>query len=231
MRNYDFPGNAVSWRFNPVAGITDPEQSVGILVPVGTPDHIHIVAFNMASQPITAKMFGWEVNPGQWSITQCAAQPAGNTSDANCPPSTPANTIAFERSVSTPITFAPGYTVIDLTLKTPGTPYWQRYDLGIDPGDVKIEAGKMRVAVHSLGALAAPAAKVVVRDASGKTLATVATPTLKPPTDLTPKIATVALNLPAGANLKGATVSIESPGTETDADEQHRHIALKGLSS
>jgi len=54
-----------------------------------------------------------------------------------------------------------------------------------------------------------------VRDASGKTLATVATPTLKPPTDLIPKTATVALSLPAHANLKGATVTIESPGPET----------------
>jgi hypothetical protein len=216
MRNYDFPGNAVSWRFDPVAGIADPEQSVGILVPIGTPDHIHIIAFNMASQPMTAKMSGWEVNPGQWEIVQCVpAQPSGNTNDINCPANASTHTIAFERSVSTPITFAPGYTVIDLKLKTPGTPYWQRYDLGMDPGDVKIEGNKMHVTVHSLGALAAPAAKLVVRDASGKTLAAVATPTLKPPTDLIPKTVTVNLTLPASANLKGATVTIESPGTET----------------
>jgi hypothetical protein len=215
MRNYDFPGNVVSWRFDPAPGIEAPEQSVGILVPVGTPDHIHIIAFNMASQPITAKMFGWEVNPGQWSITHCAVpSPASGTPDS-CPASTPASTINFERSVSTPITFAPGYSVIDLTLKTPGVPYWSRYDLGIDPGDVKIEGNKMHVTVHSLGALAAPAAKVVVRDVAGKTLATVSTPTLKPPTDLAPKTATVALNLPAHADLKGATVTIESAGTET----------------
>jgi len=215
MRNYDFPGNAVSWRFDSVAGIADPEQSVGILVPIGTPDHIHIIAFNMATQPLTAKMFGWEVNPGQWSITHCSvATPATATPDS-CPASTPASTITFERSASTPITFAPGYTVIDLTLKTPGAPYWSRYDLGIDPDDVKIEAGKMHVTVHSLGAVAAPAAKVVVRDAAGKTLATVATPTLKAPTDLLPKTATVSLTLPAHANVKGATVTIESSGPET----------------
>ena len=85
----------------------------------------------------------------------------------------------------------------------------------MDPGDVKIEGNKMHVTVHSLGALAAPAAKVVVRDVAGKTLATVSTPTLKPPTDLAPKTATVALNLPAHADLKGATVTIESAGTET----------------
>jgi len=215
MRNYDYPGNAVSWRFDTAAGIAAPEQSVGILVPVGTPNHVHIIAFNLATQPLTAKMFGWEVDPGQWSITHCAVPtPATGTPDA-CPASTPVSTVTFERSSSLPITFAPGYTVIDLTLKTPGIPYWSRYDLGIDPGDVKIEGNKMHVTVHSLGAVAAPAAKVVVRDSSGKMLATVATPTLKPPTDLIPKTVNVSLALPAHSDLKGATVTIESTGPET----------------
>ncbi len=215
MRNYDYPGNAVSWRFDPQPSIADPELSVGILVPVGTPNHVHIIAYNMASQPLSAKMFGWEVDPGQWSITHCTIPtPTTGTPDA-CPTSTPATTVTFERSSSLPITFAPGYTVIDLTLKTPGVPYWSRYDLGMDPDDVKIEGNKMHVTVHSLGAVAAPAAKVVVRDAAGKMLATVATPTLKPPTDLVPKTTTVALTLPANANLKGASVTIESVGPET----------------
>jgi hypothetical protein len=176
---------------------------------------VHIIAYNMASQPLSAKMFGWEVDPGQWSITHCTIPtPTTGTPDA-CPTSTPATTVTFERSSSLPITFAPGYTVIDLTLKTPGVPYWSRYDLGMDPDDVKIEGNKMHVTVHSLGAVAAPAAKVVVRDAAGKMLATVATPTLKPPTDLVPKTTTVALTLPANANLKGASVTIESVGPET----------------
>ena len=136
-------------------------------------------------------------------------------SDMSCPANSPTRSLPFERSKYALVTFASGYTVLDLTLKTPGIPYWQRYDLGMDPDDIKIEGSKMRVIVHSLGALAAPAAKVVVRDAAGKTLAIVTTPTLKPPTDLIPKTATVTLTLPAKANLKGAIVTIESPGTET----------------
>ena len=79
MRNYDFPGNAVSWRFNPEPNIANPEQSVGILVPVGTPNHIHVIAYNMSHLPLTARMYGWEVDPGQWEITQCAPTQATTT--------------------------------------------------------------------------------------------------------------------------------------------------------
>ena len=66
MRNYVYPGNVVSWKFDaPATG-----QSVGILVPEGTPDHIKIIAYNLDSVPVKAKMTGWEIDPGKWEITQ-----------------------------------------------------------------------------------------------------------------------------------------------------------------
>ncbi len=63
----------------------------------------------------------------------------------------------------------------------------------------------MTVTVHSVGAVDAPASKVVLRDKAGKTLATADVPALKAPLDLTPKTAQVTLAVPAGADLKGAT--------------------------
>ena len=66
MRNYIYPGNVVSWKFDaPATG-----QSVGILVPEGTPDHIKIIAYNLDPVPVKAKMTGWEIDPGKWEITQ-----------------------------------------------------------------------------------------------------------------------------------------------------------------
>src|SRR5262249_434192 len=65
------------------------------------------------------------------------------------------------------------------------------------------------VKVHSLGAIAASPANVVLRDANGKTLATAKTPELKAPTDLIPKTATVTLRVSASAVLDGGTVTIE----------------------
>ena len=85
-------------------------------------------------------------------------------------------------------TFAPHTTtVVELKLTEKGVPYWSRPDLGIGADDVKVEGAKMNVTVHSLGAVDAPASKVVLRDKAGKMLATARVPALKAPLDLTPK--------------------------------------------
>jgi hypothetical protein len=98
MRNYDFPGNVVSWRFQGA----DDDTKVAILVPEGTPDHIRILAYNLDEKPITAKMIGWEVDPGQWEIKQGTrendGQPLVNTSS---------HVATFERSRSIDVTFGP----------------------------------------------------------------------------------------------------------------------------
>ncbi len=211
MRNYCYPGNAVSWSFDAPAN----DQSVAILVPEATPDHVKIIAYNLDRVPVNARMTGWEVDPGQWSMTQGMQAGIGNAQPATEAPAENLNTktVAFERSKSVAITFAPRTTtVIELTLKTKGVPYWSRPDLGIDPEDVKIEGSQMTVTVHSVGAVDAPTSKVVLRNHDGKTLATADVPTLKAPLDLTPKTADVKLAVPAGADLKGATVTVECGG-------------------
>jgi hypothetical protein len=204
MRNYIYPGNVVSWRFAEPAN----DESVAILVPVGTPDHIQITAFNLEDKPVPAQMTGWEIEPGQWEITQ-STQAAEGAPLAG----TTTRTETFERSRSVAVTFAPKtYTVLELKLKTKGIPYWSRPDLGLDPQDVKVEGRKMIVTVHSVGAIAAPAAKLVLRDRGGAVIATVKTPPLKAPSDLRPKTATVTLNLKSPDASQGGTLTIESSG-------------------
>jgi hypothetical protein len=216
MRNYVYPGNVVSWKFDaPAKG-----ESVAILVPIGTPNHIKIEAYNLESKPVHASMTGWEIDPGKWEMT--VNYPQGDAVAA-IPPST----VDFERSASLPITFAPhGYTTIELTLKQPGVPYWSRPDLGIDPGDVKVVNGSMKVTVHSLGAVDAPAAMVVVRDREGKVLARTKTPPLKAPVDLLPKTATVTLKLPPKADLSGGSVTIESTGAVPEITQMNNRVPL-----
>jgi hypothetical protein len=223
MRNYDFPGNVVSWRFNGA----DDDTKVAILVPVGTPDHIRILAYNLDEKPIAAKMTGWEIDPGQWQITQ-STQASGNAPLAG----TTTRTVTFERSRSVDVTFAPHTTtVLELTLKTKGVPYWSRFDLGIDPEDVKISGRHMQVNVHSLGAVEAPPAKLVLRDARGNIVATAHTPALKPPTDLIPKTVLVTLNLPANANLTGGTLTIESNSTLPETTLMNNTVILPPASA
>ena len=226
MRNYVYPGNAVSWRFAAISGNPNPEQSVAILVPVGAPDHLKIIGYNLSDKPVTASMTGWEIDPGKWDITQ------GTRGNADTDPveNTTTHTADFERSKSMDITFAPRTTtVLELKLVAKGVPYWTRPDLGIGTDDVKVEGNRMKVTVHSLGSVDAPASKVVLRDGSGKVIATAAVPALKAPNDLVPKTATVSLNLPAGADWKSGSVTVEAKGDKPEITEMNNRVEIKEL--
>ena len=207
MRNYVYPGNVVSWRFDAPAN----DQSVAILVPEGTPDHIRITAYNLDQQPVTAHMTGWEIDPGKWEITQ----------DGN------KRTEDFERSRDLAFTFPPrSSTELELKLVKPGVPYWSRPDLGIDREDVQVNGSHMTVTVHSVGSVEAPPARIVLRDGQGKVLATGRTPSLKAPLDLYPKTATVSLTLPAGIDWKGGSVTIEPGGSLPEITQMNNRVQL-----
>ncbi|HUV70300.1 MAG TPA: LamG domain-containing protein [Terracidiphilus sp.] len=225
MRNYCYPGNAVSWRFDAPAN----DQSVAILIPEATPDHVKIIAYNLDPVPVKARMTGWEIDPGQWTMTQGTQKGIGNaqpTADAPVQ-NLETRSVAFERSKNIEVTFAPHTTtVIELKLATKGTPYWSRPDLGLDPEDVKVEGQQMTVTVHSVGAVDSPASKVVLRDREGKTIATASVPALKAPTDLVPKTAQVTLAVPAGADLKGASVTIECGGNLPEITLMNNSVVL-----
>jgi hypothetical protein len=201
QRGYIYPGNAVSWRFDaPSSG-----QSVAILIPDAMPDHMKVMVYNLDPIPVKAHMTGWEIDPGKWEITQ-ATQATPESSLHN--PST--RTEDFERSKTLDFTFAPHTTtVLEFKLVSKGVPYWSRPDLGIDPEDVKIDGRRMTVTVHSLGSVDAPASKVVLRDGSGKIVATAVVPPIKAPLDLKPKTAAASMSLPANLDWKGGSVTVE----------------------
>jgi hypothetical protein len=204
MRNYIYPGNVVSWKFDAPAN----DQSVAILIPEGTPDHIKVIAYNLDDKAVIAHMTGWEIDPGTWNVSQ-SVQTAENGPLSD----THTHTEEFERSRDIAFTFPPRTTtVLELKLVKKGVPYWSRPDLGIGHDDVKMAKGGMTVTVHSLGAIDAPAAAVVVRDRAGNVVAKTNTPALKAPLDLFPKTATVTLKLPAKADLSGGSVTVESTG-------------------
>jgi hypothetical protein len=217
IRNHIYPGNSVSWRF--VAPATP--SSVGILVPVATPDHLKIIVYNLDAFPVQAQMTGWEIDPGKWEITQ------GTRGNAETDPVTNLSTRSesFERSTSLDFTFAPHTTtVLELKLVKKGVPYWSRPDLGISADDVKVEGNQMKVTVHSLGAVDAPASKVVLRDSTGKVIATTHAAALKAPLDLQPKTETVTLTLPPGADWKSGSVSVETGGKLPEITQMNNRV-------
>ena len=84
----------------------------------------------------------------------------------------------------------------------------------------------MTVTVHSVGAVDAPASKVVLRDEAGKTLATADVPALKAPLDLMPKTAQVTLEVPVDAELKGAKVTVECGGDVPEITLMNNSVTL-----
>jgi hypothetical protein len=220
MRGADYPGNVLSWRFAAPAN----EQSVAILVPTGTPDHVKVIAYNLDATPVTASMTGWEIDPGKWEITQSTRGNAESDPLQN----SATHTTDFERSKALDITFAPHTTtVLDMKLVSKGVPYWTRPDLGIGKDDIKVEGNRMKVTVHSLGAVEAPSSKIVLRDRSGKVLATTSAPSLKAPADLFPKTAVVSLSLPANADWKGGSVTIETKSTIPEITQLNNKVDLE----
>jgi hypothetical protein len=192
-RNSTYPGHVVSWSFER----PDAEEEVAILVPEATPRHVRITAYSLGPSPVKARMTAWDVEPGTWRVTQ----------------GTEVRTVELERTRELDITFGPREsTDVELTLVSPGTPYWSRPDLGIAERDVRVNGSIVDVTVHSLGSVDAPAARVVARSRNGQTLATVSVPALQAPLDLRPRTAVVHLRIGRPAELAGGSVTVESSG-------------------
>jgi hypothetical protein len=131
----------------------------------------------------------------------------------------------FERSKDVTLTFAPhATTVIEMNLLSKGVPYWSRPDLGIGADDVKVEGKSVKVTVHSLGSVDAPAAKVVLRDRAGKVVAMAEAAPLKAPLDLVPRTEDVSLSIPAGAEVKGGSVTIEMSGDLPEITQMNNRV-------
>lgn len=82
----------------------------------------------------------------------------------------------------------------------------------------------MKVTVHSLGSVDAPASRVVLRDRGGKVLASARAAALKAPVDLVPKTEVVSMALPANADWKGGSVTIESSGTVPEITQRNNRV-------
>jgi hypothetical protein len=203
LRNAQIPGHVVSWRFSAPAN----DQSVAILIPDATPTSFKVIAYNLETRPVTATMTGWNIHPGVWEISEGIDADGDDKADSPTPTT---NTIEFERTRSMQLSFAPRTTtIVTMKLKTPGTPYWSRPDLGIDRGDVALRDGSLHVTVHSLGSVAAKATTLAVKKTDGSIVASAAIPALEAPLDLHPRTVEVTVALPDGTISGGGIVEID----------------------
>ena len=203
------PGHTVSWRFDGADG-TD----IAVLVKDATKTGFKVIAYNTTDKPVTATMTGWNVAPGQWTLSEGLDANGDDAIDG----AAQTRTVAFERSLGTTITLAPRQTtIVDMALATAGDDPAKRADLGIGRGDVVVKGAGVTATVHSLGAQDAAAAKLELVDASGKVLDSAAIPALKAPTDLLPKTAKIKLKIPGGVKASGLRVRIVSTQSQNTA--------------
>ncbi len=206
VRNHIYPGNTVSWSFPG----KDDAVHVAILMPNVSRSHFKVIAYNVTNHVVKAKMTGWNVDPGQWEMKSGR----GNAQD-NLSPAVKGRTIAFEKTASVNVAFAPHRTTVyEFTLKKLGQPTNIRADLGIGRDDIVLKGNSLSVTVHSLGAEEAGPSSVRVLDARGKVVTQAETPALPAPRDLKPHTAMVHFTLPARFRPQGATVRIVSPYPE-----------------
>jgi hypothetical protein len=198
-----YPGHAVSWKFKSPAS----DENLAILIPDATPTGMKIIAYNFDNSPVfQAEMTAWDIDPGVWEITQ------GVDTDGDDEPDKGARTWSadLERTGTLNIDFAPrSTTILILKQKSKGIPYWERPDLGIGKDDVTVQGNTVKVRVHSLGSVDAPASTAVIRDKSGKVIASASVPALKAPVDLLPKTAEVTFRIPAKTDIEGCEVCLD----------------------
>ncbi len=119
--------------------------------------------------------------------------------------------------------------MLTLKLKTPGTPYWKRPDLGISREDVFIQGNTVGVKVHNIGAVDAPAATL---ESDGQKAVKSSPPRPIPPPpvplDLYPKTANVTLTMPAGMQIEGASVVIDPGKNVEEITQRNNRVQLTG---
>jgi hypothetical protein len=218
-RGFIFPGNAVSWEFEkPVSS-----ESVAIAISSATMSAVNMKVFNLDEDKVKAKCSSWNLLPGTWEVTQGIDENGDGISEINII----TEKVTFERSK--PITFnfpSQKNIIVDLKLVQKGLDYSERSDLAIGNDDVKIDANKIIVTIHNLGAVNSKPTTVVLVNSDGTNLSEITVPEIKAPLDLIPKTAEVTLTVPNGTNLNSLSIQIDPQEILTEITRDNNIIKL-----
>ncbi|MHB9028331.1 MAG: LamG-like jellyroll fold domain-containing protein [Candidatus Latescibacterota bacterium] len=221
-KSFIYPGYTVSWKFPKPGAWAD----VAILVPKATREEFRIIGYNLSGTPVKAIMTAWDIEPGRWEMVR-GIDPEG---DDIVNSGTTRKEIKLERTENVDIVFEPGVqTIVDFRLKKKGIPYRERPDLGISRKDVRVTGETIRVTIHSIGAVDAPAGVVSLTDRAGRVLATTPVPPLKAPLDYEPKTAEVTLRIPRGIKVSGCAVEIALKNGIKEITRLNNRISIDSL--
>ena len=218
-RSSQYPEHAVSWAFDsPFDG-----ESIAVLVPHPTRTSVKIVAFNLEMETVTPHIMGRQVDPGIWEIRQ------GIDTDGDDIPDSDITVVEMEFGRTDEITVslpARKTTVIEMTLKTPGIPYWERQDLSIGLDDIAVRGRNVTVTVHNVGSIESVKTPVCLVAADGTILDTAEVPVLSAPLDLKPKTKQVKLKIPRRQSADTLTVVIDPERTVIENTRLNNTVAV-----
>ena len=219
-RSAQYAENPISWEFEtPFDG-----ESIAVLVPRPTRKSVKIVAFNLERNAVTANIVGRQVDPGIWEIRQGVDTDGDDIADTNIT----AIEQEFGRTDEVVVNFPERVTsIIEMTLKTPGIPYWERQDLGIGPDDLAVKGNTVTVTVHNVGSIESAKTPVCLVSADGRILDTATVAPLQAPHDLQPKTTRIRLKAPRGHTVESLTVVIDPERSIIENTRQNNIVAVK----
>jgi hypothetical protein len=216
-RNSYFPGHVVSWKF---AAPADP-KAVALLVRSPSSSSLQVVAHNLSAEAVRASMTAWGLEPGRWRVSIGIDRDGDQVADGALQQR---DALSLERGGSLELEFPAGVTsVASFTLQERAPGPWSKPDLGISRDDVVLGASALRVTVHSLGSVDAPASELALVGSDGKLHAVVPIPALRAPLDLKPQ--TVTLSVPAGA-ARGASIVIDPASRLREITRSNNRVEL-----
>ena len=173
------------------------------------------MVYNMEEKSVDAGISLWDVLPGKWTVRQGIDLNADQQIDHD----DSKQTVYVENGTELDLSLAPGaYNIIHFELEEPSqTSYAERPDLAICASGISIKNSEITARVYSQGAVGSPETILVLKDASGKRIASAVVPALEAPLDLIPRWHDVTLQVPAGAEMGQATL-------EVDADQEINQI-------
>jgi len=151
-----------------------------------------VLAYNLASGPLSGRMRVWELDHGRYELT------VGPDEDNDQKPDRVARTETLElaKADTVNLTLAPRQvTVIELRQREKLDPIIDRADLALAAREVRVAENRVTGVVHSIGARAVPDVAVALLDDTGKVLARESLGPLDAPLDLMPKRKSFSLPL------------------------------------
>jgi hypothetical protein len=216
--NVLYPRHFVSWKFIAPANY----ESVAAFVNRAGKRGIEIITYNMEQRAVTADLTVWDITPGKWRLKNGIDANGDQVADTIVTD----YTTGLERGESLKLELAPRqYNIVSLEMIEPAEKgYWERPDLGIGPGDIRIDGNSVTVRIHSLGPVATPATLLELKDANGNVAGSAPVPPLEAPLDLIPRWKDITLNVSDGTDLDHGSIEVDPAGKITQITRKNTRI-------